>query len=1422
MKLRNTILATCVATMTMGWGCGVDDPKPTDTSILEDAAADTVTPDVAEDVAVADTAPDVVNVDVPTTEVAEDTATEEVAVEDVAVEDTTVEDTTVEDIAEEVVIPTSPVLKRGDRCDELSTLGVDTLPLMDTVADTSIFTDRYIYTLGPACGGTVATDNWGDSSPDVVYTLTPSIDGFYTIKATPTATFDLGLMVTEGCPPRNESDLDAIICLGAADSGVPGEGVAEVVETHLTAGVTYFIVVDGFDNVNSATGGFTLDISLGEDCGDRIDNDANGDTDCADAQCAGAPACDEYNTALYGATACSNTTDDDGDSFTDCADDDCALAPNCIETLCDDLVDNNDNGFTDCADPGCDGSPSCALLGDTCSRPLTLTAGNLSTTFNTCNLANDYAMSGSNGCKTMGSAGDAVATFTAAEAGSYVIKLGVPAASPTFDQIVNVVKSASCPASAPSACFGGVDAIVSARTPEILRVEALAGETFWVIADSYDSTCGLVTLEIKRLSTEVCDDLSDNDEDGKTDCADPDCYGVGTCPQALPGDSCGTAFSVTDGLLDINFDSCTLNNDYAAFSSGLCKTMGTGGDAVATFTAQEAGSYMVELGIQTGSTAFNQIINVVKSNSCPASAPLVCSGGADAVFSTGVPEKIRVNALAGETFWVVADSNSTTCGLSNLKITKLPDEICDDLSDNDQDGISDCADSDCFGVGACPTEPLGYSCTSPFVLEAGVLNATFNSCSYANTFEASSVGGCQKMGNGGNSIATFTAEEAGSFVVTYGLAPNGVYFDRILNVVKSPTCPASAPTSCAYSTDTGSATTPERVRINAQAGETFWIITDGWFNSPTANCGLSRLTINKIGPEVCDDGLDNDDNNFADCADIACASSLFCNESATVGGCSDGVTNDNDALVDCADPDCKNDTAACPNGLLGDTCASPIEFPADISTSLAIDLCTYSDNFVSIAGLGNAVCKAVDANAGVVTKDFVVSYTPTATGRFAATAVTTAANVVLHRVNLADCTTSASRKSLENCVASVNAVTTAAGTERIDFDGVSGETVYFIVDGATATCGNVAFKVQPITNEACDNGTDDDVDGKTDCFDSDCFGVGSCPDGLPGDTCASANAVNTATTYSVNTCGNTNAVTTTSSGGCEKNSSTTSDSKDHIIAFTAPITGRWRVTVTSGFDILLHRLATPTCADGAIATCSSSVDVAISSGFETFDFDATAGTAQMIIVDAYSTSCGDITVKFEFLTAPENCSDTIDNDGDTLVDCDDPACFGAVRAAPLTDCPTPPAPVCTTDLAISALPYTDTGRDLCNYDTVYDYDSSTNCETGMDPTLGGAVYTYTATVAETVRVTATPVGEYYDFFDQASYPIDLVLNLTKGCGADGNSVLTCEDSSDLITTEVAQVTLAAGETVFIHVNLYDGSFGNECGTINLNVTPVTP
>ncbi|MFH1464095.1 MAG: hypothetical protein ABIO70_06900 [Pseudomonadota bacterium] len=68
-------------------------------------------------------------------------------------------------------------------------------------------------------------------------------------------------------------------------------------------------------------------------CDDEVDNDADGMTDCDDADCGDDPACEaqeEYG-GPFTETDCTDELDDDSDGLIDCDDEDCVDDPACLD-----------------------------------------------------------------------------------------------------------------------------------------------------------------------------------------------------------------------------------------------------------------------------------------------------------------------------------------------------------------------------------------------------------------------------------------------------------------------------------------------------------------------------------------------------------------------------------------------------------------------------------------------------------------------------------------------------------------------------------------------------------------------------------------------------------------------------------------------------------------------------------------------------------------------------------------------------------------------------------------------------------------------------------------------------------------------------------------------------------------------------------
>lgn len=95
-------------------------------------------------------------------------------------------------------------------------------------------------------------------------------------------------------------------------------------------------------------------------CNDGLDDDGDGSLDCADSDCSGVPVCT--------AEVCDDDVDNDADGAIDCADSDCTSANGCIAEYCSNGEDDNGDGKVDCADARCVHEPVCKTCRGTLVR----------------------------------------------------------------------------------------------------------------------------------------------------------------------------------------------------------------------------------------------------------------------------------------------------------------------------------------------------------------------------------------------------------------------------------------------------------------------------------------------------------------------------------------------------------------------------------------------------------------------------------------------------------------------------------------------------------------------------------------------------------------------------------------------------------------------------------------------------------------------------------------------------------------------------------------------------------------------------------------------------------------------------------------------------------------------------------------------
>lgn len=244
-------------------------------------------------------------------------------------------------------------------------------------------------------------------------------------------------------------------------------------------------------------------------------------------------------------------------------------------------------------------------------------------------------------------------------------------------------------------------------------------------------------------------------------------------------------------------------------------------------------------------------------------------------------------------------------------------------------------------------------------------------------------------------------------------------------------------------------------------------------------------------------------------------------------------------------------------------------------------------------------------------------------------------------------------------------------TEGIgSFDVFQGQTYYLVVDSPVGDGGayTLSLECQPLTEFNCGDGLDDDGDGATDCDDPDCHGDAACP----APFCQAAWVL---------TCGSKAFGATYGPG-----------STVAVESYSDPILGRgcvdnlwsypgpemaYRFDAPASFDISVQLTRESALTDLLILReegqgCNPMSCIAW--GQQKVTFPVEGGKTYYFVVDGYQGAMGAFQIQVTCPTHIEtHCSDGVDNDLDTKVDCDDPDCAQA------TDCIGNCRPVRTVD-----------------------------------------------------------------------------------------------------------------------------------------------
>jgi hypothetical protein len=417
-----------------------------------------------------------------------------------------------------------------------------------------------------------------------------------------------------------------------------------------------------------------------EVCNDGRDNDCDRLIDCMDPSCSADPACMVCTPTgpEMGDVACADGRDNDCDRLTDCADPQCSSAFVCCRATgsenttatCSDGMDNDCDRAVDCMDPGCAMVPPClaAPANDTCAGAQTVGVPSV-TTGSTVGARNDFqpVIMGFPGCAG-GSGPDVVYTFSVRTR----TPITVDVTGMGFDAVA-FVRRAPCEMGAQLACND--DTI--GQNPRVAFV-ADPGQYFVFVDGFSPMGQGAFTLSISvGLPAENCGNGRDDDADGLSDCADPDCRMDPRCVVCMPTGPENTAAACGDGR-DNDCDMLTDCADSECASQPMCCRP----------TGPESGAMACSDGRDNDCNRLTDCADP----SC-AAEPVCCR-------PTG-PENTAAACSDGRDNDCDRLTDCADPQCQSLPVCCRPTgpesgrAACTDGRDNDCDGITDCADDGC-------------------------------------------------------------------------------------------------------------------------------------------------------------------------------------------------------------------------------------------------------------------------------------------------------------------------------------------------------------------------------------------------------------------------------------------------------------------------------------------------------------------------------------------------------------------------------------------------------------------------------------------------------------------------------------------------------------------------------------------------------
>ena len=431
-------------------------------------------------------------------------------------------------------------------------------------------------------------------------------------------------------------------------------------------------------------------------------------------------------------------------------------------------------------------------------------------------------------------------------------------------------------------------------------------------------------------NVELCSNGVDDDGDGLADCDDPDCFSSPACLPPAAGDECDSAIVVVEGANPIDTTTMTTGTD--PISDAQCAGTFLGDfnqDGWYSFTPSADGTMSVST---CGSVNFDTDL-AVYNGSCNALIQIACNGDA-----TGCPDFssqiLGIAVTGGTEYWIrVAGWDGTASGAGTLNITLGGGgpgaENCTNGTDDDGDGLIDCADPDCFANPVCGGGGGGNdNCIDATLVGEGSFpyDLTGSTLDGPNTCDADIQ----------NDVwFQYTATVDGTATIAT-CSQSGTNDDSVIAVYDGTLCPGPG-AACIVSSDDacGAGAFMSTVDIPVFAGNSYMIQVAGWQGSD--GTGTLDVSVGGGGPgaEDCTNGTDDDGDGLIDCADPDCFANPVCG-----GG---GGGNDN-----CIDATLVGE-GSFPYDLTGSTLDGPTTCDTNIMNDVWFQYTATADGTATIA-----------------------------------------------------------------------------------------------------------------------------------------------------------------------------------------------------------------------------------------------------------------------------------------------------------------------------------------------------------------------------------------------------------------------------------------------------------------------------------------